>query len=257
MSFFSRCFPALLAVAPFCLAADNGGPIPVIVELFTSEGCSSCPPADDLLAKLDRGQSVSGARVIALEEHVDYWNQLGWTDRFSNPIFRGRQNEYSNFFRTENIYTPQMVVAGRAQFVGDDAVRAAQEVGRAAAVAPSYGLRVIPERNADPALTDLTVYVKMLQGKPQSADVFLAVTESKLSSNVQRGENAGRTLRHAPVVRSFGVIGSIEPRRFDEVGIKSTMKFPDDWRRENLRAVVFVQDRNTHAIVAAAAIDLK
>src|SRR5437870_9783817 len=91
---------------------------PVVVELFTSEGCSSCPPADELLARLEREQPVANARVIALEEHVDYWNQLGWNDRFSNSLFRGRQNDYARFFRTENIYTPQMIVNGQAEFVG-------------------------------------------------------------------------------------------------------------------------------------------
>ncbi len=231
---------------------------PVIVELFTSEGCSSCPPADELLARLDKSQPVANARVIALEEHVDYWNQLGWPDRFSSPLYRARQNDYAQSFKTENIYTPQMVVNGRAEFNGSDSGRASQEIERAAASNPSYALRLQPERNGkDPAVTELVVMVKSLrEGKLQPADVYLAVTESRLASNVLHGENAGRMLRHAPVVRSFGVIGNIEARPFQEVGLKSTLKFPEEWKRENLHAVVFVQDRASHRITGAAMIDL-
>ncbi len=244
------------AATPQIWADDNR--TPVIVELFTSEGCSSCPPADELLSRLDRTQPVSSAHVIALEEHVDYWNQLGWPDRFSSPLYRGRQNDYAQNFRTDNIYTPQMVVNGKSEFNGSDSGRASQEIERAAASNPSYSLRLQPERNAkDPAVTDLVVMVKSLrEGKPQPADVYLAVTESRLSSNVLHGENAGRMLRHAPVVRSFGVIGNIEARQFQEVGLKSTLKLPEEWKRENLHAVVFVQDRASHRITGAATIDL-
>ena len=231
---------------------------PVIVELFTSEGCSSCPPADETLARLERTQPVSGARVIALEEHVDYWNQLGWQDRFSAPVFRLRQNEYARLFQTDSIYTPQMVVNGQIEFVGDDMTRAVREVAKAAVV-PSYGLKLVLERDArDAALTNLAVFIRNNRsGKPAAAEVYLAVTESRLSSNVVQGENAGRMLRHAPVVRSFGVIGSLEARQFNEIGVKSTLKIPEDWNREHLHAVVFVQDRASHRITAAAVTDFR
>ncbi|MBV8820092.1 MAG: DUF1223 domain-containing protein [Acidobacteriaceae bacterium] len=253
----------LLGVAALCsaclLRADNNVPTTaVVVELFTSEGCSSCPSADEVLSRLDRRQLVGNAQVIALEEHVDYWNQLGWTDRFSSPLYRSRQSEYASVFRANDIYTPQMVVGGQVQFVGDDYTRATREISRLA-VPGIYDLRLTPEPNQqDVNLTDLSVLVRMQRDtKPQLSDIYLAVTESNLSSYVQHGENAGRTVKHAPVVRSFGVIGSIEAKRFNQAGIKSTLKLPQEWRRENLRAVVFVQDRATHAIVAASSVDLK
>lgn len=248
---------ALLTVLLQPIRADDGR-VPVIVELFTSEGCSSCPPADELLAWLERTQPVSNARVIALEEHVDYWNQLGWNDRFSNALFRGRQNDYARLFRTESIYTPQMVVNGQAEFVGDDAVRAHQEIARAA-VEPGFQIELKPERSArSPELTQLGVRLKSVRhGRVEPSSIYLAVTESRLSSNVAFGENAGRQLRHAAVVRSFGVIGKWDPKGVAEVELLPALKIPTGWKRENLRCVVFVQEKNSQRITGAAVAELR
>jgi hypothetical protein len=230
---------------------------PVIVELFTSEGCSSCPPADALLARLERTQPVPGARIIVLEEHVDYWNQLGWTDPFSSPQYRARQNDYAVAFHVDNVFTPQMIVNGQAAFIGDDIGRAYQEIGLAAQAQGAL-VELKAEPNArEPELIDLSVRLSNLRpAKLQDSNVYLAVTENELFSNVARGENAGRLLRHAAVVRSFGVIGRIDPRGGNAGHIVSTLRFPRDWRRENLRAVVFVQERNSFRIMGAGVIDL-
>src|SRR6202789_3049880 len=139
---------------PAALAADR--PVPVIVELFTSEGCSSCPAADRLLSRLEQTQPVSGAQVVAIEEHVDYWNQLGWTDPFSSPQFRARQNDYAVAFRANNIFTPQMVVNGQTAFVGSDMNRAYHEIGSAAQSATTaIDLKSIPN-STDPQVLDLS-----------------------------------------------------------------------------------------------------
>src|ERR1700722_15463866 len=127
------CLLAFATGVPLALAADR--PVPVIVELFTSEGCSSCPAADRLLSRLEQTQPVSGAQVVAIEEHVDYWNQLGWTDPFSSPQYRRRQNDYAVAFKAKDIFTPQMVVNGLTTFVGSDSNRAYHEIGAAAQTA--------------------------------------------------------------------------------------------------------------------------
>jgi hypothetical protein len=240
-------------------AADDRR-VPVVVELFTSEGCSSCPPAEQLLSRMDRTQPVAGVRVIALEEHVDYWNSLGWTDPFSSSQYRIRQNDYGRKFLIDGIYTPQMIVNGQAQFVGTDGDRAAQEIARAAQLQSTVVEVKASPKASDPDLVDLSVKVTLAviaNVHNLNSNVYLAVTESDLSSNVQRGENSGRLLRHAPVVRSFGVIGKIDARGASAGAITDTLKLPREWKRENLRAVVFVQERDSLKITGAAVTDLR
>lgn len=250
-----RLIPALLVFSGLLLA-DNAAP--VIVELFTSEGCASCPPADALLARLERIQPVPGARIIALEEHVDYWNQLGWIDPFSLPQFHARQNEYAMAAHVQDIYTPQMIVNGQVAFEGDDSDRAYQEIGRAAQ-APMTSVELSTAPNArDAQWIDITVRVtNPTAAKFREANLYLAVTESNVLGRVAAGENAGRTLRHSQVVRSFNAIGRIDPKGSSVAQVVSTLRLPREWRRENLRAVVFVQERGTFRITGANTIDLR
>jgi hypothetical protein len=247
-------YVAIFALLGLVSAQDRR--VPVIVELFSSEGCSSCPPADQLLSRMDRNQPIAGARVIALEEHVDYWNALGWKDPFSSAQYSGRQNEYGRKFFDENIYTPQMVVNGQVAFVGNDGERAAQEIGKAAQSQTTMVEVKASAKPADPELMDLSVQVTNT-GKVRNSNVYLAVTESDLSTNVSRGENSGRLLHHAPVVRSFGVIGKIDAKGSNAGAITSTLRLPREWKRENLRAVVFVQERESYKIIGAAVADLR
>ncbi len=245
----------LFLCLPFAYAADR--PVPVIVELFTSEGCSSCPSADRLLSRLEQTQPVSGAQVIALEEHVDYWNQLGWNDPFSSPQYRARQNDYAVAFHATDIFTPQMVVNGLVQFVGSDTSRAYHEIG-AAAQAESTQIELGTSSNSrDPELLDLSLRLNYSRAsRLRESNVYLAVTETNLITFVQRGENAGRTLRHSAVVRSFGVIGKVDPKGASGGQLVSTLRLPKEWKRENLRAVVFVQERESFRITGANAVDL-
>ncbi len=249
------CFLALASGVPLALAADR--PVPVVVELFTSEGCSSCPAADRLLGRLEQTQPVPGAQVVAIEEHVDYWNQLGWTDPFSSPQYRARQNDYAVAFHSNNIYTPQMVVNGQTQFVGSDMNRAYHEIGAAAQTASTAVDLGTHPNSRDPDLLDLSVQVTNLKSaKWRDSNVFLAVTENGLTTFVPRGENSGRTLRHSSVVRSFGIIGRVKPQGANGGQLVSTLRLPREWKRENLRAVVFVQERDTFRITGAGVVDL-
>src|SRR5260370_22709848 len=130
---------ALLVLLPAALFAQAR--IPVVVELFTSEGCSSCPPADSLLAQMEQRQPVAGVEIIPLSEHVDYWDSLGWKDRFSSPLLSARQEEYGRLFRVDSVYTPQVVVNGQAQALGSDG-DAVQEAIRAVAQGPRANVEI-------------------------------------------------------------------------------------------------------------------
>ncbi len=219
---------------------------PVIVELFTSEGCSSCPPADRLLADLEREQPIRGVQVIALGEHVDYWNELGWPDRFSTKELTARQRDYGRKFVIDSIYTPQMVVNGQAQFTGGDAGRAAREI-RKAAEAPRARVELSLQGDA------VHLNVGDLPNGTREADVLLAVTETDLATDVKRGENRGHVLRHAGVVRSLTSLPRIDPKKAGAYTADARVTLAPEWKRENLTVVVFVQDRSTGKIIGAAA----
>lgn len=178
---------------------------PVLVELFTSEGCSSCPPADDLLRAVN-GRVVDGRTIIGLSEHVTYWNRLGWADPFSAETFTERQNSYAQRLRQEDVYTPQMVVNGREPFVGSDgpALRAAlhKEIAQ-----PMVPLEI---EGVERGEKDLIVRLRVGE-LPAGASLRLmgAVTDDARMSEVRRGENAGRVLRHVAVVRSLTMLAEV------------------------------------------------
>lgn len=239
----------LVLLVSFAPADDR---TPVVVELFTSEGCSSCPVADEFLAALDEKQPVSGVEIIALEHHVDYWNQLGWADPFSSSALTARQQSYALAFHTSDIYTPQMVVNGRKEFVGSDQRQALLEVQRASS-RPRVTVRLRKESGRVLSLRVAGVPRDQADGV---YDVLLAITESHLSENVGRGENAGRLLRHSEVVRSLTRVGVIDSRKFESFSQEVRLNLDNSWRRENLRAVLFVQAQHSREIVGAASRNL-
>ena len=220
---------------------------PVVVELFTSEGCSSCPSADALLSDLQKTQPIPGAQIIALGQHVDYWNHGGWADPYSSAQFSRRQNDYAQKFGRNEVYTPQMIVNGSAEFVGSDKGRAAQEITQAVRL-PQAHVQATRTRDGK-----LFVRVEGLP-VPGTADVVLAITEDGLVSHVAGGENSGRTLAHSAVVRELRVIGTAQP------GIVFTaspmIAAERGWSPARLHAVVFVQERATRRIVGAAEVSL-
>jgi hypothetical protein len=179
----------IAGLAAFCMPAMAADRTPILVELFSSEGCSSCPPADDLLAQLIKEQPVAGARVVGLAEHVDYWDHLGWQDVFARPEFTDRQKAVSR-----ELYTPMMVVDGRDVFVGHDrgkalaAIRAA--AGRPHAVmvlgAAQLVIKAVPPGWANRLMT-----------------VEVSSPRREATSKVKAGENAGKTLHHVELAGAF------------------------------------------------------
>ena len=242
--------------APLTSESRDAAPVPVIVELFTSEGCSSCPPADEVLAQLDKTQPVPGAQIIALGEHVDYWNRLGWVDPFSSAEFSRRQSEYADAFSNDSVYTPQMIVDGHDEFAGGSMSRAREAIVRATQT-PKANVSLIPSPGSNQNEISLSVQISDLprMAASQVADVFLAITENNLRSEVPRGENAGRSLRHSAVTRRLDLLGQISP---DQNSFKAlpTVNLANGWSKSNLRAVVFVQEHSSRRILGAATLGL-
>lgn len=231
----------LLAVAAF--AANPATRRPVLLELFTSEGCSSCPPADSLLETFDRTQPVAGADLIVLSEHVDYWNRLGWADPYSSALFTERQQDYVNRFHQDSAYTPQLVVDGLREVVGSDAAQAKAAIAKAATYAKSE-IDLSAQRSGE----DVKVAMKVA-GAAHGINVYVVLAEDHAESRVTRGENSGRDLSHVAVVKSMSLVGKTDPQghfvKDVTLGLQKGGGSP--WR-----VVVFLQDSNTKQILGAA-----
>lgn len=235
-------FALMLPGRPGQAAAASATRTPVVVELFTSEGCSSCPPADALLTKLSQQSTVDGAEVFVLGEHVDYWDQLGWKDRFSSPALTARQEGYAKEFHLDSAYTPQMVIDGRFQTVGNDASSVDREIARAAQTAKAASVTLAWTDN-----NSLRVAVQGAAGGPFV--VLLAVTEDGLTTSVGGGENGGRVLRHSGVVRELRQLG-----RTADGAFVATASVPPaaTWKPGDLRVIVFVQKPGGEIVGAGA-----
>jgi hypothetical protein len=256
---------ALLAVyLPFAArtkaqaSAVDAGRKPVVVELFTSEGCSSCPPADALLQQLQQQQPVAGVEIIALEEHVDYWNHDGWIDPYSSAEWTERQQDYAALFR-DDPYTPELVVNGHSQFVGNNARKAESEIGKAAGslkteVKLTSGS---PEAKGSQRFT-VSVGKLARNAAGDVAEVWLAVTEDGLQSSVNLGENAGHVLHHVATLRSLHKIGVADASR-ESVSFAGdpVVKLNSHWNPQNLHVMVFVQEKKSREILGAASTKIK
>lgn len=216
----------------------------VVVELFTSQGCSSCPPADRLLREL--GERRAG-RLVPLEYHVDFWNHIGWTDPFSSADWTKRQEAYARRLHLGSLYTPQAVVDGAGEFVGSDAAALEAAIAASAAKpAASIALRLEPG--------DAKVLVEAAVELPESLrdrkwDLMVALYETGLSTAVGRGENGGRTLRNDYVVRRLQRAGGVRASSKQETSVK----LEAGWNRANLGVAAFLQDPGTLEIRGASA----
>ena len=219
---------------------------PVLVELFTSEGCSDCPPADDFLGRLDTEQPVSAAQIIVLSEHVTYWNHLGWMDPFSLIDIDQRQEDYARQFALPSPATPEFVVDGAAQVEGLNPETLMQKIDRAAA-APKAAVEIDGAHRAADGSVDFAV--KASTGP--KTNLVAAVAENATHSEVSHGENKGRTLHHVAVVRVLKDFGSNaadgRPLRLSSSDLLRAEK-----DGEPLRLVIFFVSRKDGHVVAAA-----
>jgi hypothetical protein len=234
----------LLLAALLATSALGAADKAVVVELFTSEGCSSCPPADRLLEQLHRIQPIDGVEIIVLSEHVDYWNRLGWKDPFSDKAFSDRQQWYSMRWPTR-VYTPQAVIDGLIERVGSEAKKIQKVILSAAQERKGKVGISVTEGQAVVTVSDLP--------RESPAEVRFAVVEDDLAVEVERGENKGRRLAHVGVVRSFQTVGEMG-RKDGERSFEVPFELAPEWNEQNLRLVAFVQERRTRAIVAAATV---
>lgn len=233
----------------FCLPALAAVPNPILVELFTSEGCSDCPPADTLLRVLDSTQPVPGAQLIVLEEHVDYWDDQGWRDPFSSHVLTLRQSDYVDHLRVKNgPYTPQMVVDGGEAFVGSDRAQAGRTLAREVNV-PKVSVKIGSLRfEQGKALAQVEI-----GPVPAKAEVFVAIALDHAQSQVLRGENGGRKLEHVAIVERLASVGKLKK---DEP-LSKAVAIKVDHPGKEYRAIAFVQQADGGKILGAAVAHMK
>jgi len=226
---------------------------PVLVELFTSEGCSSCPPADALLAKLEQAQPIAGTEIIALGEHVDYWDQLGWHDRFSSHLYTERQNQYRFRFHLDDVYTPQMVVDGTEPFVGNDVphiVHAIDAAGHTAKINLALSKPALDGNHVS-----FTVSSSASPGMLSNADLYAALVDPADTTNILSGENKGQVIHHAAVVRSLQKIARLNALASGPV--HAQLLTPANSAPATMRIVVFAQRTGEGAVVGAVSMPVR
>ena len=185
---------------------SGSSPSTVLVELFTSEGCSSCPPADELLRKVNGHKTTGGQLIVGISEHVSYWNGLGWKDPFSDELYTSRQNDYGTHFGLGSVYTPQMVVNGREQFVGSDS-RALQAALTAESQRKQIPLRIDAAQIKDNKV--MFAYTASDLPAKGALQLIAVLVDDLDQSSVLRGENSGRKLTHVAVARGLASLGAL------------------------------------------------
>ncbi len=212
----------------------------VLVELFTAQGCPGCPAAEKMLAELENEQPFKAAELVTLAFHVDYWDGTGWKDEYASPLFTQRQKVYDRKFRTGKIYTPQMVVDGDIEFIGSKMDKAEKAVEKTLKnVKADVGLSFTPDEKLKINITNLPEH--------KDATVYLAVAEDGIVTRIKRGENAGKDLEQVSLVRTLNGLGRIMPgdKKFE---LETFLQIQADWKRENLKIVVFIQENGSRDI---------
>ncbi len=233
--------------------------VPILVELFTSQGCSSCPPADRLLSRLAASGKVGEAAIIPLSYHVDYWNYIGWTDPFSSAEWSQRQSSYAHSFDSGRVYTPQVVVNGRRDCVGSNEKCVSEEIERAAREGAAGRLKLELGPGADAGRLNLEIEALVAAAAAGEVlrsgatwSVMVAVFENGLETPVSRGENGGRTLRNSHVVRTLTEAFSLPAHPGARHSGQLRIELDNEWHRQRLGIAVFLQDPVSRHIHGAA-----
>jgi hypothetical protein len=210
-----------------------------VIELFTSEGCSSCPPADAVVAKIEKESTDKPIYILAF--HVDYWNRLGWKDVFSNAAYSQRQNQYAHWLNLSSVYTPQIVVNGRMEFVGSEegTLRNAITANLAKdAVAEISSINIKINQNK----VDLEYQT---QGQTSNTVLLLAVVQKNAQTKVERGENAGHTLSHVQIVRELESVPLKSDKGSTSIGL------PKGFDAHGSEIIAFLQNTSNGEIIGA------
>jgi len=211
-------FAGVSALSAWGQAAEPASEHPVLVELFTSEGCSSCPPADEILTRMHDMHTQAGTLIVTLSEHVTYWNHDGWTDPFSDQTFTDRQSDYGKRLGVSEVYTPQVVVMGQAQVLGSDGYNILKAVD--AARSSAVTLHIVSAK-VDGKKAVLTFSVDGTLPK-KGADIYAVVTDDTDTTHVLRGENKDRTITHVSVARSLTKVATVK----DATAHSATVSLP-------------------------------
>ncbi|MET4083037.1 hypothetical protein ABIB40_003004 [Pedobacter sp. UYP30] len=216
---------------------DKNEVSPMVIELFTSEGCSSCPPADDLVAKIQK--EYQDKPVYILSYHVDYWDRLGWKDTFSNAAFSKRQYKYATWLKNSSVYTPQIVVNGFSQFVGSNAAKLRSELAKKSILNEHIIKLTVNKQGEDKLAVDFS-----LTANDKNNKLNLALVEDNATTDVKRGENSNRTLHHVDIVRELKTINAAKNGSV-------VFNLPSNLSK-NYHVVAFLQNSQTGKITAAA-----
>ena len=212
----------------------------VLLELFTSEGCPSCPPADANLAFLEKEQPFADTEIVTLALHVDYLNSVVWKDLYSSPIFSRRQQIYSQALKTGAIYTPQMIVDGQTGFTGRNLAKA-QKAILEAAKSPKATIEIIQ--------TDEILKVKITDiPTHQNATIFLVMIEDNLTSNRKSGSATNKKAEPITAVRELKSLGMLTPEQ-SNLEFETVLQIQPAWKKENLRFVIFVQENASRKVL--------
>ena len=226
-----------VSAAAACVAS-SGAQRAVLLELYTSEGCDSCPPADRWLSQF-RSQAEYAGRVVPLAFHVDYWDRLGWADRFASPQYTQRQYAMAALAKSRLVYTPQFLKNGRDWRSAASPLDGMVETRPGVNIALELG---VPGRGP-------LVMGGEVSGANAAAETYVALYENNLESQVRAGENSGKTLRHDYVVRRL--IGPLAPDRDGRVSLRQQIALEPGWKRADLGVAAFVQDKATGEILQA------